>query len=277
MSNPRPRERRQAGTIPGSAAVRSTDGRSARPETGGAGFAGIGHRDRIDVRDTFSAVPDPSELPVGSAPDDSDPVRSRAYPGTEAATTSGPGGTVPAAADRATGQVASAAGAEPDRGPGGPEPGGTSGDTLTDAPAPGLLLRLIRRQEIAFAAVGGANTLLGMVMTVLWLKILPDNWPPATAVALAYCVSILFAFGAHRTLVFRVRGHVLRDFVRFVLVNSGGMLLNMAGVQLAVGVVHLPETPATVAVMGVVAVASFFGHRHFSFRRAPRRAPAAGR
>ncbi|WP_342213890.1 GtrA family protein [Nocardia wallacei] len=140
--------------------------------------------------------------------------------------------------------------------------------------APGLLLRLIRRQEIAFAAVGGVNTLLGMVLTVVWLKVLPDSWPPATAVALAYCITIVFAFVAHRTLVFRVRGHALRDFVRFVLVNSGGMLLNMAGVQLAVGVLDLPETPATVVVMGLVAVASFFGHRHFSFRR-PRRGPAS--
>jgi putative flippase GtrA len=132
-----------------------------------------------------------------------------------------------------------------------------------------MLLRVIRRQEVAFAAVGVANTLLGMVMTVVWEAVLGHAWPPAVAVALAYAVSIVFAFVAHRSLVFRVRGHLVRDFVRFVLVNSGGMVLNMAGVQLAVGVLHLPETPATVVVMALVAVASYFGHRHFSFRRSP--------
>ncbi len=136
------------------------------------------------------------------------------------------------------------------------------------APQPGLLLRVIRRQEIAFAAVGAANTLLGMVATIAWLKVLPDSWPPAMAVALAYCISIVFAFFAHRNLVFRVRGHLLGDFLRFVVVNSGGLLLNMAGVQLAVGVLGLPETPATVVVMGLVAVGTYFGHRHISFRRA---------
>ncbi|WP_324194212.1 GtrA family protein [Nocardia blacklockiae] len=158
--------------------------------------------------------------------------------------------------------------------------GGQHVSSAGNEPAPGLLLRLIRRQEIAFALVGAGNTVLGMVMTVLWLKVLPDSWPPASAVVLAYCVSIVFAFVAHRTLVFRVRGQVLRDFARFVLVNSGGLLLNALGVQLAVGVAHLPETPATVVVMGLVAVATFFGHRYFSFRRAPRQhavpqAPAA--
>lgn len=130
------------------------------------------------------------------------------------------------------------------------------------------LLRLARRQEVAFAAVGVANTLLGMVMTVFFEAVLGRSWPPAVAVALAYAVCIVFAFVAHRRLVFRVRGQLVRDFVRFVLVNSGGLVLNMAGVQLAVGVLRLPETPATLAVMGLVAVGSYFGHRHFSFRRA---------
>jgi putative flippase GtrA len=144
-------------------------------------------------------------------------------------------------------------------------------------PPRGLLLRLIRRQEIAFAAVGAANTLLGMALTVLWLRVLPDSWPPAVAVVLAYCISIVFAFVAHRTLVFRVRGHVVRDFARFVLVNSGGLALNAAGVQLAVGVLRLPETPATVVVMGLVAVVSYAGHRYFSFRRAPQQSGGADR
>ncbi len=142
---------------------------------------------------------------------------------------------------------------------------------------PGLLLRIIRRQEIAFAAVGAANTLLGMVTTILWLKVLPDGWPPAVAVALAYCVSIVFAFFAHRNLVFRVRGHLLGDFLRFVAVNSGGLVLNMAGVQLAVGVFEFPETPATVVVMGVVAIATYFGHRYISFRRVAEPATGSGR
>ncbi|QIS19313.1 GtrA family protein [Nocardia terpenica] len=145
-------------------------------------------------------------------------------------------------------------------------PGAAVADPAAE-PTPGPLLRLLRRREVAFAAVGGANTLLGMGLTVFWLKVLPESWPPALAVVLAYCVSIAFAFIAHRTLVFRVRGHLLRDFARFVLVNSGGLLLNATGVQLTVGTLHLPKTPATIAVMALVAIASYFGHRHFSFRR----------
>ncbi|AYF76180.1 GtrA family protein [Nocardia yunnanensis] len=141
-----------------------------------------------------------------------------------------------------------------------------------DAGVPaGPLLRLVRRQEVAFALVGGFNTLMGMVLTIVWLSILDGvvskDVAAALSVALAYAVGMVVAFVLHRTLVFRVRGHILRDFVAFVGVNAVGMALNMVLLQLAVSLLHAPAKPAAVIVMGLVAVASFFGHRHISFRR----------
>ncbi|WP_410876586.1 GtrA family protein [Nocardia sp. A7] len=138
---------------------------------------------------------------------------------------------------------------------------------VADAPT-GLLLRVVRRQELAFALIGGFNTVLGIVLTVAWMAILGDSVPPAVAVALAYSIGVVSAFVLHRTLVFRVRGHVLRDFFGFVVVNSGGLVLNMALLSLAVSVFGLPRMPSAVVVLGLVAVGSYFGHRHISFRRA---------
>ncbi|MET9491296.1 GtrA family protein [Nocardia sp. NPDC006630] len=140
------------------------------------------------------------------------------------------------------------------------------------APA-GPLLRLVRRQEVAFALVGGLNTLMGMVLTIVWLTVLEGvvskDVAAALSVALAYAVGMVVAFVMHRTLVFRVRGHLMRDFVAFVGVNLVGMVLNMALLQFAVSVLHTPSKPAAVVVMGLVAFGSFFGHRHISFRRSP--------
>ncbi|WP_433579300.1 GtrA family protein [Nocardia brasiliensis] len=148
-------------------------------------------------------------------------------------------------------------------------PSGPSATGADGVENPGPLLRVVRRQELAFAVVGGFNTALGIGMTVVWLAVLGDNVPPSVAVAAAYAVSIAVAFVLHRTLVFRVRGHLLRDFLRFVAVNSGGLLLNMVLLELAVSVWHFPDKPAAVVVMGLVAVASYFGHRHISFHRRP--------
>ncbi|WP_306304966.1 GtrA family protein [Nocardia concava] len=163
------------------------------------------------------------------------------------------------------------------------DPGGAPVDPRSasgnpeSAPA-GPLLRLVRRQEIAFALVGGFNTLMGMVLTIFWLTVLGDSVSKdvaaALSVALAYAVGMVIAFVLHRTLVFRVRGHVLRDFIAFCGVNAVGMVLNMVLLQLAVSLLHAPAKPAAVVVMGLVAVASFFGHRHISFRRPTDSPPA---
>lgn len=152
-----------------------------------------------------------------------------------------------------------------------PEAAVASDPTPDEEQTPGLLLRMVRRQEVAFALVGGFNTALGMALTVFWLTVLDGHVAKALAVALApalaYAVSIVVAFVLHRTLVFRVRGHAMRDFLAFCGVNSGGLVLNLLLLQLAVSVFHAPEKPAAVVVMGLVAIVSFFGHRHISFRR----------
>ncbi|MCA2211152.1 MULTISPECIES: GtrA family protein [Nocardia] len=132
---------------------------------------------------------------------------------------------------------------------------------------PGPLLRIVKRQELAFAIVGGFNTLLGMVLVVCWLQVLGDDRPGLSVVA-AYAVSTVVAFVLHRTLVFRVSGRLLRDFVAFCGVNAGGLVLNVVLVELAVKAFGFPAEPASVVVMGLVAVLSFFGHRYISFRRA---------
>ncbi|WP_280306217.1 GtrA family protein [Nocardia neocaledoniensis] len=132
---------------------------------------------------------------------------------------------------------------------------------------PGPLLRIVKRQELAFAIVGGFNTLLGMALAVFWLGVLGDG-RPGLAVVAAYAVSTLVAFVLHRTLVFRVRGRLLRDFVAFCGVNVGGLVLNVVLVEMAVTGLGYPAAPASVIVMGLVAVLSFFGHRYISFRRA---------
>ncbi|WP_063061248.1 GtrA family protein [Nocardia sienata] len=144
----------------------------------------------------------------------------------------------------------------------------TSRDSPLAEPAdPGPLLRLVRRRELAFAVVGAGNTAMGIGLTVGWLWVLGTTVPPSVAVGAAYATGVGIAFALQRNLVFRVRGRVLRDFAAFVAVNSGGLVANAVLLELAVTVLGFPRAPATVGVMGTVAVGSYFGHRSISFRR----------
>lgn len=152
--------------------------------------------------------------------------------------------------------------------PGHTDPGTGSGERgATHHPDPGPLLRLVRRRELAFAAVGAANTVMGIGLTVAWLTVLGDSVPPSVGVIAAYATGVGVAFVSHRTLVFRVRGRVFRDFLAFLSVTCGGLVLNAVFLESAVTVLGFPRAPAAVVVMGAVAVATFFGHRYVSFRR----------
>lgn len=108
---------------------------------------------------------------------------------------------------------------------------------------------------------------MGIGLTVAWLALLGDSAPPSTAVAAAYGTGIGIAFVLHRRLVFRVHGRIVRDFLGFTVVNSGGLVANAALLEVAVGLFGFPRAPSAVVVMGGVAAATFFGHRYLSFRR----------
>jgi putative flippase GtrA len=71
----------------------------------------------------------------------------------------------------------------------------------------------------------------------------------------------------HRRFVFRVQGNVLVDLMRFETVYLGALVINAVLLPLLVEVGGLPVIPSQFLIVGVTAVISFFGHRHFSFRR----------
>ncbi|MCL1900692.1 MAG: GtrA family protein [Promicromonosporaceae bacterium] len=143
-------------------------------------------------------------------------------------------------------------------------------EPAASSPPPGRLLRLLKDQRIAFLAVGAFNTAwqialfaaleylfgtgLGRFGYLVWLVV-------------SYAISICTAFLLHRYLVFRVRGQAWLDFVRFVGVNLVGLGLNFALLTLAVEGAGMRPRLAQPPVALAVAIASYLGHKHFSFRR----------
>lgn len=136
----------------------------------------------------------------------------------------------------------------------------------------GPLLRLVRDQRIAFLGVGVANTIIGGFWFV-FLELAVGHVVGYLVVLLAaHVASVVSAFILYRRVVFRVRRHVWRDLARFELVYVSALGVNLVLLPLLVEVAGLPVIPAQFLVVGVTAVMSFFGHKHFSFRRRGRSA-----
>lgn len=129
-------------------------------------------------------------------------------------------------------------------------------------------LRLVRDQRVAFVLVGAGNTLLSLVWFALAYQLFGRAIGYMGALVVAYVLGVLCGFVLHRTFVFRVRGRVWGDLVRFTSVHVGALAANAAMLPLAVEVAGLPVVPAQALVMVVTVVGSYLGHRWFSFRRA---------
>lgn len=139
---------------------------------------------------------------------------------------------------------------------------------------PGPLIRLIRDQRVAFLVVGGINTVVGFAIFVacsVTVGHFVDRRFGTVAgslvtVGVAHVLSVLFAFVMHRRLVFRVRGHVLRDLVRFESVYLTSFGINAVGLTLLVELgVHRIAAQAIIWVPTLLL--NYLGHRYFSFRR----------
>jgi putative flippase GtrA len=154
-------------------------------------------------------------------------------------------------------------------------------DPFPDEPNnPGILLRLVRDQRVAFLIVGSINTLIGfglfVAADVVLDKSLDASVGPILAslidLAIAHVIGVLIAFTLYRRFVFRVRGHVLRDLARFESVYLVSIGINAVALPALVGL-GAPRIPAQAVILVATTVLSYVGHRYFSFRRTPATEP----
>lgn len=147
-------------------------------------------------------------------------------------------------------------------------------DLPPEAGPPGPLIGLVHDQRLAFLMVGGINTVVGFGIFIACSQTVGhfvdhrfgEIAGSLVTVGISHVLSVLFAFVMHRRFVFRVRGHVLRDLGRFESVYLTGLGINAVALPVLVEL-GLSRIPAQAIIIASTTVLSYFGHRHFSFRR----------
>jgi len=150
----------------------------------------------------------------------------------------------------------------------------TEFDLPPESVPPGRLIRLVYDQRVAFLVVGGINTVVGFAIFVACSESVghfADHRFGKVAgtlvtVGISHVLSVLFAFVMQRRLVFRVHGHVLRDLLRFWSVQLTSLGINAVALPPLVEL-GLNRILAGAIILASTTVLSYFGHRHYSFRR----------
>jgi putative flippase GtrA len=150
----------------------------------------------------------------------------------------------------------------------------TEFDLPAESAPPGPLIRLVRDQRVAFLLVGGINTIVGFGIFAACSETVGHFVDrrfgtlagTLVTIVISHVLALLSAFVMQRRFVFRVRGHVLRDLMRFWSVQLTGLGINFVALPVLVEL-GLHRIPAGAIILTSTTVLSYFGHRHFSFRR----------
>lgn len=126
----------------------------------------------------------------------------------------------------------------------------------------------------SFLLVGIWNTIFGYGTYAGFTALLTPHIPHAYIVAsvLANFLSITSAFLAYKWFVFKTKGNYLREWMRCIVVYGGSSLIGIVLLPVFVFALrHLTRFDATApyiagaALMGLNILASFLGHKNFSF------------
>ena len=121
-------------------------------------------------------------------------------------------------------------------------------------------------QRLLFLLVGGLSTAFGYGVFVVVFLLFP-TWPYLIVLVVAYVLASFFAFTAQKVVVFKAKGSLFLDYLRYNMVGLGALALNAGLLTLFVEVVEAPVLVAQAVATVAVVVSSYFGHRYFSFRR----------
>lgn len=129
------------------------------------------------------------------------------------------------------------------------------------------LKRLLRDQRILFLLIGGINTAFSTGLFVLLVLVFGPNVPSSVSLAISWVVSLILVFFAYRHIVFRVKGHMWSDFLRFAGTSLTALLINLAALTVFADLLGWPAIPVQIGIVCFIIVFNYFAHKHVSFRR----------
>jgi putative flippase GtrA len=149
--------------------------------------------------------------------------------------------------------------------------------TRGDQPVPTLrelVTRVYARQSLRFLAVGAWNTGFGYVAFAALYYFFSPYVHYMVLQAASVVINVTNAFLCYKFIVFRTRGNYVREYLRFYAVYAVPIGLGFVMLPFAIEVLGMNAYVASAVIICLLAVFSYFGHKHFSFRAAPGAPPA---
>lgn len=127
-----------------------------------------------------------------------------------------------------------------------------------------------RREQVLYLLVGAWNTAFGYAVWAVLQLLLGSHLHYLLVVVISWPLAVINAYLGYRILVFRSHGPILSELPRFSLVYVATLVANLMLLPLALATLPINIYVIQALFTGAVVVASYFGHKYFSFRRSSR-------
>jgi putative flippase GtrA len=124
-------------------------------------------------------------------------------------------------------------------------------------------------EKFRFLAVGAYNTLFGYAAFAVLYISLHERLHYLVIAVIGQVIAVINAFFAHRVIVFRVRGNLLADFVRFNITTLGSTVIGLAGLAVLVDFGGIRPLLAQGIVLAVTVVITYVAHKLYTFAHRP--------
>lgn len=123
----------------------------------------------------------------------------------------------------------------------------------------------IKSQSIRYIITGVWNTVFGILVYALLIKLLGENHYILLAVV-SNIISITNAYICYKLFVFKTKGNILKEYLKCYVVYGLSMLLGLLLLYVLVDIAGLNPVTANVISVLLLTIVSFIGHRYYSFK-----------
>lgn len=119
--------------------------------------------------------------------------------------------------------------------------------------------------KIAYLIVGGWNTVFGYGAFSLLYHLFSQRFHFVFILIVSYVLSITNAYTGYKVFVFRTKGNVLREYLRFYAVYGGSFLLNLILLPFFMNSLLLNAYISQAIIMAVTIIGSYVIHKKYTF------------
>lgn len=121
-------------------------------------------------------------------------------------------------------------------------------------------------QKIRYLIIGGWNTVFGYGVFAGLYFWLSGSVHYLLILSISYVLSITNAYIGYKIFVFRTKGNILKEYLRFYVVYGVSFLFNLATLPIFVEMLKFNMYAAQAVVTIITILGSYVLHKKFSFR-----------